>query len=169
MTIIASYPNNNLAHLAYNKLIETGMDKSHISVATLESNANSELVHSNNTSSVVTGGTASGAVTGAAIGFLIGAAALTIPGLGALLVSGPLAVALGSGILAEATLGAAVGGVGGFVSGLVKAGADEKDAKLLEDHLQNGGVIVAVKDDSAGSHKTLLELTDPTSLIVLSD
>jgi hypothetical protein len=168
MTIIASYPNNNQAQLAYNKLLDTGIARDQISVATLESEINNDS-HLSKTTADVTGGTTSGAVTGAAIGFLIGAAALTIPGFGALLISGPLAVALGGGLAAEATLGAAIGGVGGFVSGLVKAGANEKDAKLIEDHLHNGGVIVAVHDDTEGSHKTLMELTDPSSLIVFSD
>jgi hypothetical protein len=168
MTIIASYPNNNQAQLAYNKLIETGLKSDHISIATLESNIVDEI-NIYNKPMAVTGSTATGVAAGAAIGFLIGAAALTIPGLGALLVSGQLALILGSGLAAEATLGAAIGGVGGFVSGLVQAGADEKDAKLLEDHLQNGGVILAVKDDLTGSHQKLLELTDPTSLIVFSD
>jgi hypothetical protein len=168
MTIVASYPNNNLAQLAYNKLRATGMERDQIGVAAFGSNPTNNL-HTSDSVSDVTGGTASGVITGAAVGFLIGAVALTIPGLGALLVSGPLALALGSGIAAEATLGAAIGGVGGFVSGLVKAGADEKDAKLLEDHLANGGVIIAVKDDSNQSHKKLLEATEPTSLITFSD
>jgi hypothetical protein len=172
MTLIATYLNNNSAQVAYNKLVDTGMERDQISVATIYPNNPAETLnemHLSSPASDVTGGTTSGAVTGAAIGFLIGAAALTIPGFGALLISGPLVAAFGGGLVAEATLGAAIGGLGGFVTGLVKAGADEKDAQLIQEHLQNGGVILAVKDDSQNSHKHLLELTDPTSLISLTD
>jgi hypothetical protein len=168
MTIIASYPNNNLAQLAYDKLLLSGLKSNHISIATLESNIVNEI-HTYNKPIAVTGTAAAGAAAGAALGFLIGAVALATPGLGALLVSGQLALILGSGIAAETTIGAAIGGVGGLVAGLVDAGADEQDAKLLEDHLQNGGVIMAVQDDIYGSHKKLLELTKPTSLISFSN
>jgi F0F1-type ATP synthase assembly protein I len=168
MTLIASYPNNNSAELAYNKLLETGMHKDHISIAALDSKTTNET-HISDGATEVTSDTATGIATGAAIGFLIGAVALTIPGLGALLVTGQLAAALGSGIAAEAALGAAIGGVGGFVTGLVKSGANQKDAEMLQENLQNGGVILSVKDDESGSHKKLLELTNPTSLIVFAD
>jgi hypothetical protein len=169
MTLIASYQNSNSAQLAYNKLVEAGVQNNHIGVAKLETDSTENIPYQSNSAADVTGGTTSGAVTGAALGFLIGAAALTIPGLGALLVSGPLAIALGGGLAAETTLGAAIGGVGGFVSGMMKAGADEKDAKLIESHLQNGGVIVSVKDDLEGSHKKILESTSPSSLIVFDE
>jgi hypothetical protein len=107
MTLIASYANSNLAQMAYNELLNSGLSKDQISVATLESDV-ANKIQSSNGASDVTGGTVSGAVTGAAVGFLIGAAALTIPGLGPLLVGGPLQAALGSGLAAEATLGAAI-------------------------------------------------------------
>jgi hypothetical protein len=172
MTIIASYPNHKLAQSTYDKLLETGLERKHISIATLQpetSHENKNLDNDSNFTSEVAGGTTSGAVAGAAIGLLIGAVALTIPGFGALLISGPLALAFGSGLVAETTLGATIGGIGGFVSGLIKAGATHEDAKLIETNLQGGEVIIAVKDDIAGSHKRLLESTNPTSLIVLSD
>jgi hypothetical protein len=168
MTIIASYPNSNMAQLAFNKLIESGLTSNHISVAALKSSVPDEM-HTYDKTMAVTGTTASGLAAGAAIGFLIGAAALTIPGLGALLVSGELALFFGSGLAAEATIGAAIGSVGGFVTGLVRAGTDEQDAKVLETHLQNGGVILAIKDDVAGTHKKFVELTNPISLITLAD
>jgi hypothetical protein len=168
MTIIASYPNSISAQSAFNKLLESGLTSDHISIATLKSSVPEDM-HTYDKTMAVTGTTASGLAAGAAIGFLIGAAALTIPGLGALLVSGELALLFGSGLAAEATIGAAIGSVGGFVTGLVQAGTDEKDAKMLESHLQNGGVILAVKDDATGTHKKFVELTNPVSLIVLAD
>ncbi len=172
MTIIASYPSNTAAQSAYDMLLAAGITKEHISVASREPENISDNMHGKNVSDVasdVTGGTTSGAVTGAAVGFLIGAAALAIPGFGALLISGPLALAIGGSLAANTAVGAAIGGLGGFASGLMKAGANETDAKYMEEHLQNGGIIIAVKDDMKGSHKQMLESTHPISLITLED
>lgn len=173
MTIIASYPNNTGAQSAYDMLLAAGITKEHISVASRqpETDSTSSMHVSNDveTAADVTGGTTSGAVTGAAVGFLIGAAALAIPGFGALLISGPLAAAVGGSLAANTAVGAAIGGLGGFASGLIKAGANEADAKAMEEHLQNGGVIIAVKDDMEGTHKRMLESTHPNSLITLND
>jgi hypothetical protein len=172
MTIIASYPNNNTAQIAYDMLIAGGITKDHISVASRQPETIPEHMHGKNASDAaadVTGGTTSGAVTGTAVGFLIGAAALAIPVFGALLISGPLAAAIGGSLAANPAVGAAIGGLGGFASGLVKAGANEADAKAMEHNLENGGVMIAVKDNMEGSHKTLLESTNPTSLVTLED
>jgi hypothetical protein len=172
MTIIASYQNNDSAQSAYDMLTNAGVTKEHISVASRQPETIPDHMQGKSVSdaaSDVTGGTTSGAVTGAAVGFLIGAAALAIPGFGALLISGPLAVAIGGSLAANTAVGAAIGGLGGFASGLIKAGANEADAKHIETELQNGGVIIAVKDDMEGSHKKLLESTHPTSLITLDD
>ena len=172
MTIIASYPNNTSAQSAYDMLLAAGVTKEHISVASRQPETIPEHMQGKDVSDVaadVTGGTTTGAVTGAAVGFLIGAAALAIPGFGALLISGPLAAAVGGSLAANTAVGAAVGGLGGFASGLMKAGADEVDAKAMETNLQNGGVIVAIKDDMEGTHRRMLESTHPSSLITLND
>ena len=172
MTIIASYPNNNSAQSAYDLLLASGANREDVSVASRQPETipdNMQGKHTSDVASDVTGGTTSGAVTGAAIGFLLGAAALAIPGLGALLISGPLAAAIGGSLAANTAVGAAIGGLGGFGSGLIKAGANETEAKLMEENIQNGGVIIAVKDDMQGTYKTVLQNTHPTSLITLND
>jgi hypothetical protein len=171
MTIIASYPNNSSAQSAYDMLLAAGVTKEHISVASRQPETMPEHMQDSASDSAadITGGTTTGAVTGAAVGFLIGAAALAIPGFGALLISGPLAAAVGGSLAANTAVGAAIGGLGGFASGLIKAGANEADAKAMEEHLQNGGVIVAVKDDMEGTHKRMLESSHPSSLITLND
>jgi hypothetical protein len=172
MTIIAQYQNNTAAQSAYDMLLEAGLTKEHISVASLQPETIPDHMQGKDASEVaadVTGGTTTGAVTGAAVGFLIGAAALSIPGFGALLISGPLAAAVGGSLAANTAVGAAIGGLGGFGSGLIKAGANEADAKSMENHLQNGGVIIAVQDDSEGSHRSIMERTSSGSLITLND
>jgi hypothetical protein len=171
MTTIALFNNSNSAQIVYDKLIAAGIDKNHISVAAREPKDTNfdKSVNVQKDSNVVadaTGGATTGAVAGAAIGFLAGAAALTFPGFGGLLVAGPLATALGgSSLAANTALGATIGGVGGLVSGLVKAGVDETQARYIETSLQQGGVIIAVRDDSSGEFKKILAESDSESII----
>jgi hypothetical protein len=171
MTTIALFNNSNSAQHVYDKLIAAGIDKKHISVAAREpkdTNLDKDINVQKDSHIVedATGGTTTGAVAGAAIGFLTGAAALTLPGFGGLLVAGPLAAALGgSSLAANTALGATIGGVGGLVSGLVKAGVDETQAQYIESSLQQGGVIIAVKDDNAGNYKSILAESDSESII----
>jgi hypothetical protein len=73
-----------------------------------------------------------GAALGGSLGWLAALPALAIPGLGLLLVAGPL---LG------AFAGAAAGGAVGV---LVGAGIPEDEAKLYEERLKKGGVLVSV-------------------------
>lgn len=84
-------------------------------------------------------GTATGATTGGVIGVVLGAIAsagtIVIPGLN-LVVAGALA-----GSLAGLGAGAAVGGVAGA---LVGAGLTEHEAKLYEDEIKDGAILLAV-------------------------
>jgi hypothetical protein len=73
-----------------------------------------------------------GAALGGSLGWLAVLPALAIPGLGPLLIAGPL---LG------AFTGAAAGGAVGV---LVGVGIPEDEAKLYEDRLKKGGVLVSV-------------------------
>lgn len=174
MTSIASYPNSASAQKAYDMLIAAGIKQSNISVASRDPSQMNKQTNSNmnveKDSDVVkdaVGGTTTGAVTGGAVGFLMGAAALTIPGFGPLLAAGPLAAAIGgSSLAANTAIGAAVGGLGGLASGLIKSGVDEAKAKDIETNLQNGGAIIAVKeDDDSTSYTEILNQTSPDSVV----
>ena len=173
MTTIALYPNSNAAQTTYDKLIDAGISTDDVSVASRDpdkTHMDSDVkVHNTDTPAAdVTGGTTSGLVSGAAIGFLAGAAALAIPGFGALLVTGPLAAALGGSALAANTaLGATIGATGGLVTGLVKAGADETEAENIEKNLQQGGIMIAIKDDEMGTYTKILENSNPESIVKL--
>ena len=175
MTTIATYSNTDKAQKAYDMLIQAGIDKTHMSIASQDpertsKHMNVEVQNGSDVAKDVTSGTTTGALSGAAVGFLAGVAALTIPVFGPLLISGPLAVALGGSALAANTaVGAAVGGLGGLASGLVKAGANEADAAQIESSLMSGGVIIALKDDDSGSHLSALKNTNPDALITLND
>lgn len=76
-----------------------------------------------------------------------GLSALLIPGVGPFVVGGALATTfLGAG------LGAATGGV---MAGLMKAGVDESDARLYEDALRHGGVVLTVHTDAAHARQAV--------------
>lgn len=87
-------------------------------------------------------GTVAGAVTGAVggglLGLLAGAVNVAVPGVGALLVFGPLAALWG---LTGGALGALAGGL---IGALVDAGFPEERARLYEDRVREGEVLVAV-------------------------
>lgn len=98
-------------------------------------------------------GSAIGGAVGALAAGLTVAAGLILPGLGAL-VAGPLIAALA---------GAGVGGAaGGLIGGLVGAGFSETEAKLIEDELKDGNIVIGVLHDDADRvrlARTVLEST----------
>lgn len=100
-----------------------------------------------NTGADVAEGAASGATTGLILGGLAGlVAAVAIPGLGALFIGGPIAAALGlSGAAATTVSGAATGAVaGGLIGALTNLGLSDNEAKVYEERINEGGILVAV-------------------------
>jgi uncharacterized membrane protein len=91
-------------------------------------------------------GAATGGVIGAIAGLLIGVGAIAIPGLGAILIGGPLATALGlTGAAATTVSGAATGALaGGLIGALMGLGIPEEDARVYEERINQGAILVAV-------------------------
>lgn len=85
-------------------------------------------------------GGSTGGVVGGALGLLAGLGALAIPGLGPLIAAGPIMAAL-SGI----AVGAAVGGATGALVGL---GIPEIHARIYEERIKAGHVLVAVHTEN---------------------
>ncbi len=110
------------------------------------------------TGASVAQGTVSGATTGAVVGglagLLIGLGAIAVPGIGALLIGGPLAAALGlTGAAAATVSGATTGALaGGLIGALVSIGVPEEDARIYEDNVKRGAILVAVPAMS-GEHR----------------
>jgi hypothetical protein len=98
-------------------------------------------------------GSAIGGALGALVAGLTVAAGVLLPGLGAL-VAGPLIAALA---------GAGVGGAaGGLIGALVGAGFSETEAKLIEDELKDGNIVIGVLHDDSDRvrlARTVLEQT----------
>lgn len=136
------------AEAAINELETDGFDPKNISIV-MQSHEDAKTIE-NNTGANVAGGAVGGATTGAVVGgltgLLIGIGAIAIPGLGALLIGGPLAAALGlSGAAASTVTGAATGALaGGLIGALVSLGVPEEDARVYEERVKAGAILVAV-------------------------
>lgn len=95
-------------------------------------------------------GAATGGVLGGLAGLLIGIGALAIPGVGAFLVGGPIAIALGlTGAAATTISGATTGALaGGLLGGLIGLGVPESEARIYEQRVREGAVLLAVPTNS---------------------
>lgn len=84
------------------------------------------------------GGAVTGGILGALAGLIAGLSSVVVPGLGALVIAGPLTALWG-------VTGGALGALGGgLVGALVDAGIPEERAKLFEDRIKAGDVLVTV-------------------------
>lgn len=153
-TIIGVFDNREHAEMAINDLREIGIQDSDISYIY---NSEGRTVTEEGGGTHVGEGAAEGASTGAIIGGIAGlvVAAGVIPGLGALFVAGPIATALGlSGAAATTAAGAMTGAAaGGILGALIGLGVKEDEAKIYEERVKLGGVLVTVKTtDPAAAH-----------------
>lgn len=134
--ITAFFDRADTANRAYLELKAAGIDPSKITVLANHQLARKDLAITEHTKAPE--GAASGAAVGAGVGALVGAltvaGSLLIPGIG--WIAGPLVGAL---------VGAGAGTVtGGIVGALVGAGLPEHEAKVVEDSLRQGGVVLAI-------------------------
>ncbi len=146
--VLGVFDVRNNAEDAILKLEDLGHNPKDISIIMKDKGQASEI--ESKTGARVAGGAVSGAATGGIIGglagLLIGIGAITIPGLGAILIGGPLAGALGLGGAAATTVSGAVTGAlaGGLVGALVGLGIPEDEAKIYEDRIKAGAILIAV-------------------------
>ena len=174
MTIIATYDQLNQAETAVHKLANFGIEKDKVGLATL--NETYKNAHTNNIKTSpndmvaeATGATATGTIVGAATGFILGALGIAT-GVGALLISGPLVLVLGGSALAANTaIGAGIGALGGFISGLTSAGVKEAEAQAMAETIERGGVMISVDLGNGNNHyadvENILRETNPTQIV----
>ncbi len=119
------------------------------------------------TSSVATGATTGGAI-GALAGLLIGVGAIAIPGIGAILIGGPIAAALGlTGAAATTVSGAVTGALaGGLIGALRELGVPEEEARVYQDRVSRGSVLLAVPvgDDHQQEAENIMAENDATNI-----
>jgi hypothetical protein len=95
---------------------------------------------SNKVQDAATAGGGTGALVGGALGSLVGLVGLTIPGAGPFIVAGPIL-----GALAGAGFGGLLGEIAGALLGL---GMSEGEARLYEERVKSGRVLISVHADS---------------------
>src|SRR5947207_15983257 len=125
------------------RLKASGFTPSDISILAPDRSGMRDLGHENATKAPegAAAGAGTGAILGGALGWLAGVGALAIPGLGPLIAAGPILAALS---------GAAVGGaVGGLTGALIGLGVPEYEAKLYEEKLRSGNILMAVHVDDS--------------------
>lgn len=134
--VTAFFDHADTANRAYLELKAAGIDPAKITVLANHNLARKDLAITEHTKAPegAAGGAAIGAGLGALTGALTVAGSLLIPGIG--WIAGPLVGAL---------VGAGAGTVtGGIVGALVGAGLPEHEARVVEDSVRQGGVVIAV-------------------------
>ncbi len=143
-TIIGVFGSRDHAEAAITELRTLGVSDANISYLYISEEG--KTVKEDGKGDDVAGGAAAGATTGAVVGALAGLAVANgiLPGLGTLFVAGPLAAALGlTGAAATTAAGAMTGAAaGGIVGGLAGLGVGEEEAKIYEERIRGGGILV---------------------------
>ncbi len=161
--VIGVFSDKNTAEDAIEDLKTEGYDAKDISIVMRDGETTQTVTQ--DTGASVAEGAASGAVTGGVLGglagLLVGIGAITIPGIGAILIGGPLAAILGlTGAAAVTVSGAATGALaGGLVGALVGLGVPEEEARVYEERVKEGGVLLAVpvREGSTREARVILE------------
>lgn len=145
------FPNKDAAEKAYERALEQGYTDKDINVIMSEDSKkkyyDSVLVEKVPGNDSLEGAGVGGAI-GAAVGGTLAAMAavgtsLAIPGLG-LIIAGPLAAGLA---------GAGAGGLsGGLIGALVGWGIPEDKARIYENGIKSGGIVLAVDENHPDSH-----------------
>lgn len=158
-TIIGVFNNRNNAEMAISELRAWGIADTDISY--IYSSEKGEMVSEDGGGNMAGEGAASGATTGAVLGALAGLAVANgiLPGLGTLFVAGPLAAALGlTGAAATTAAGAMTGAAaGGLVGGLVGLGVKEDEAKVYEERVRLGGILVTARTTDMSAAKGIFD------------
>lgn len=144
-TVLGIFTERENASTAIEKLKVRGYKPEDISIIMRNASESKEIAEDTGTS--VAGGAMTGATTGALIGGLAGLlASFVIPGIGAFFIGGPIASAIGlTGAAATTASGAATGALaGGLFGALSGLGLSEDEAKVYEERINTGGILVAI-------------------------
>jgi hypothetical protein len=162
-TVLGVFGDRENAENAINELRGSGYDPKNISIV-MKDESEGTVINNNTGASVATGaasGATTGGVIGALAGLLVGIGAIAVPGVGALLIGGPLAVALGlTGAAASTVTGAVTGALaGGLLGALMGMGVPEEDARIYEERVKGGGILIAVpaRDGEGTEARDILE------------
>lgn len=157
-TTVAVFENTSDVEKAITDLRGAGVSDADISYVYTSEN---RTVIEDASGSSIGSGAAAGAGTGAIVGGLAGLAVANgiLPGLGTLFVAGPIATALGlTGAAATTAAGALTGAAAGtLVGALTGLGVSEDEAKVYEERIKLGSILLAVKSDNPTQVKEIFE------------
>jgi hypothetical protein len=131
------FPSRAIAERAVQHLNEAGFPNEDISLLMSETTRGREFQIDKKTKAP------EGAATGATIGGVIGAVAAGLAAVGTLVIPGLNIVAAGPIVAALAGLGAGAA-TGGLVGALAGLGIPEHEAKIYDEELRKGGILVGV-------------------------
>ncbi|HEX8923714.1 MAG TPA: general stress protein [Patescibacteria group bacterium] len=147
--VLAVFSNRDNADSAVTELQTQGFNPKDISVIMRNPDDSQKVVTTQGGSKMAEGsfaGATTGGLVGALAGLLVGVGAIIIPGIGGILIGGPIAAALGLTGAAATTISGAVTGVlaGGLVGALASLGLPENEARIYENKIREGAVLIAV-------------------------
>ncbi|MCL5783995.1 MAG: hypothetical protein M1142_01405 [Patescibacteria group bacterium] len=144
--ILGVFTNKSDAEDALSSLEDFGYNPKDISLVMRDMNKVKEGVGQEE--DIIARDTISGAVAGGVLGALAGLLVATgvVPGLGVLFIGGPLATSLGLTGAAATTVSGATTGVlaGGFLGALASLGVPESEARLYEESIRRGEILLIV-------------------------
>ncbi len=149
-TVLGIFGSQNEAESVIHRLQEEGYSPKNMSIIMKDAEEAREI--ENNTGADVARGAVSGGTTGAVLGGILGLiASAAIPGLGTIFVGGPLAASLGlTGAAATTASGAVTGALaGGLLGALTGLGLSNDEARVYEEHIKQGGILLAVPVEEA--------------------
>ncbi len=149
--ISATFKTKQAAEHTLNKLENIGVNDSQISIIATDETRGKSFNMDENTK--MPEGAAAGATIGGLAGTVLGAlstaAAMTIPGLNLVVAGGIVSALAGLGA------GAVTGGLIGALTGL---GIPEHEAKIYEDEIKNGSVLMVVDTENDEQHDRIEEI-----------
>jgi uncharacterized membrane protein len=168
-TVLGIFNDRELAEGAIADLEDLGYNPKDLSIVLKDKRDKEAIEENTGAAADVAEGAVSGATTGLILGGLAGLVAATVlPGIGALFIGGPIAAALGlSGAAATTVSGAATGAVaGGLIGALTNLGLSDDEAKVYEDRVSEGGILVAVpvRGDESGEVEDVFEENKATDV-----
>jgi len=147
-TVAAIFNNHSQAEEAAAELRQLGVTNESISLIARHEGETTSTDGAGEKAADKAGDAVKGALGGGALGVALGVAALAIPGVGPLVGAGAIAA---SAVPGAAATGAAIGAAGGGLVGLLgKHGVDEHDARYFEQHINQGGIFLAVDTSRDG-------------------
>jgi hypothetical protein len=140
-TVTALFDTRDEAQAALTKLDQSGYTKSQVTVLVTEETRGKHFIIDNKTK------VGEGAATGATIAGLAAGLFMALGSAGAMLIPGLNLIVSGALVGGLAGLGAGAAG-GGLIGALVGLGVTEHEAKLYEDTLRKGAILIAVDSGS---------------------